>query len=133
VVADITCDIDGSIPSTVRPSTILDPVYDYSRTGHAVEPAFSDEDHISVMAIDNLPCELPLDSSRYFGEQMIRNVLPNLLRPEKDATGIIHRATIARGGRLNEPFLYLDSFVKSRRKAMRKAQSKMKNEGDAGD
>ncbi len=112
VVADITCDIDGSIPSTVRPSTILDPVYDYSRTGHAVEPAFSDEDHISVMAIDNLPCELPLDSSRYFGEQMIRNVLPNLLHPEKDLTGIIHRATVAKAGQLNEPFRYLDSFVK---------------------
>jgi hypothetical protein len=112
VVADITCDIDGSIPSTVRPSTILDPVYDYHRTGHTVEPAFSDEDHISVMAIDNLPCELPLDSSRYFGEQMIRNVLPNLLRPEKDVTGIIHRATVAKAGRLNDPFTYLDSFVK---------------------
>jgi hypothetical protein len=64
------------------------------------------------MAIDNLPCELPLDSSRYFGEQMIRNVLPNLLHPEKDITGIIHRATVAKAGQLNGPFMYLDSFVK---------------------
>jgi hypothetical protein len=87
-------------------------VYDYNRKEHTVEPAFSDEEHISVMAIDNLPCELPLDSSRYFGEQMIRNVLPNLLRPEKDVTGIIHRATVAKAGHLNDPFRYLDSFVK---------------------
>ncbi len=112
VVADITCDIDGSIPSTVRPSTILDPVYDYNLQTHTVEAAFSHQTHISVMAIDNLPCELPLDASRYFGEQLIRNVLPNLLRPERDTTGIIHRATVARAGRLNEPFMYLDSFVK---------------------
>ncbi len=55
-----------------------------------------------------------MDSSRYFGERMIRNVLPNRLCPGKDVTGIIHRATVARAGHLDDAFKYLDSFVKER-------------------
>ncbi len=112
VVADITCDIEGSVPSTVRASTITDPVFDYDRLHHTVAPAFSDPDHISVMAIDNLPCELPLDASQYFGEQLIRNVLPHLLEPLKDTTGVIRRATVATGGRLTPGYGYLEDFVR---------------------
>ena len=63
VIADITCDIEGSIPSTKQPSTIEDPIYDYNPTDDLVEQALSDEGNITVMAVDNLPCELPRDAS----------------------------------------------------------------------
>ena len=60
------------------------------------------------MAVDNLPCELPKDASVYFGEELINNVIPNLL---KDKDGIIKKATIAQNGSLTESFKYLDDYV----------------------
>ncbi len=112
VVADVTCDIDGSIPCTIKSSSIPDPVYDYDRCTGETYPAFSDPDHISVMAIDNLPCELPLDASRYFAEQLIKNILPRLTQATDDTNGVLSRATIATGGGLTERYKYLDNFVK---------------------
>ena len=76
VIADITCDIEGSIPSTKRPTTIDDPIYDYNPSDDREEQALSDEGNVTVMAVDNLPCELPRDASRDFGEELIKNVLP---------------------------------------------------------
>lgn len=117
VIADITCDVDGSIPCTIRPTTIADPVYDYNRHTGQIMPglAFSGDtildDAISVMAIDNLPCELPYDASEYFGNQLIDNVLPYLTRTLTDSTHILERATIARGGQLTETYKYLEDFV----------------------
>ena len=89
VVADITCDIAGSIPSTLKASTIEDPVYDYDPTQNKISPAYSDEGNISVMAVDNLPCELPRNSSEDFGNQLIKNVIPSLIGNDDD--GIIAR------------------------------------------
>lgn len=109
VIADITCDIDGSIPTTKKASTIADPIYDYNPTDDRIEPALTDEANITVMAIDNLPCELPRDASESFGREMIDNVLPNLLG--EDPTGMIRKATIAANGRLTEPFWYLSNYV----------------------
>jgi len=109
VIADITCDIDGSIPSTKRPSTIEDPVYDYNPSDDQVESPFSDEANITVMAVDNLPCELARDASGSFGDELIENVLPSLLGEVKD--DVIGRATIAKGGKLTEPFAYLQDYV----------------------
>lgn len=109
VVADITCDIEGSIPSTKKASTIYDPVYDYNPKTDTIEKPMSDESNITVMAVDNLPCELPEDSSYYFGEQIISNVLPSLLRT--DDQGIIARGTITLNGSLTEVFAYLQNYV----------------------
>jgi saccharopine dehydrogenase (NAD+, L-lysine forming) len=60
------------------------------------------------MAVGNLPNELPRDASRYFGEQLIKYVLEDLL-----ATGseIIERATIAENGKLTKYYKYLDDYV----------------------
>jgi len=109
VIADITCDIDGSIPTTKKASTIADPIYDYNPTDDRLEPALTDEANITVMAIDNLPCELPRDSSESFGRDMIDNVLPHLLG--KDTFGMIRKATIANQGKLTEEFEYLQGYV----------------------
>ncbi len=110
VIADITCDIEGSIPSTKKPSTIDDPVYDYDATQDKMQPPYSDEGNVTVMAVDNLPCELPRDASNDFGKELINNVLPNLLG-ERDVDQIIERATIATNGKLTAPYTYLQDYV----------------------
>ncbi len=109
VVADITCDIEGSIPSTKKPSTIDDPIYDYNPTQDKVEPAFTDEGNITVMAVDNLPCELPRNASTDFGQMLKDNVLPGLLG--NDDRNIIKNATIAENGELTEKYSYLQDYV----------------------
>ncbi len=114
VVADITCDIDGSIPSTKKPSTIEDPVYDYDPTQDKLMPAFSEEGNISVMAIDNLPCELPRDASENFGHMLINNVLPHLFG--NDEFGIIYKATLTDNGQLTSRYQYLKDWVEGAEK-----------------
>ena len=112
VIADITCDIEGSIPSTLRPSTIADPLYDYSVVNGVEQPAFSSENNITVMAVDNLPCELPVNASNDFGRQLIDNVLPHLLTGDKE--GVIKRATITEGGKLTEKYAYLQDYLEGK-------------------
>ncbi|WP_296702230.1 NAD(P)-dependent oxidoreductase [Algoriphagus sp.] len=110
VIADISCDIDGSVPTTVKTSNILEPVFDVDRnTGEAIDP-FGSQTSISVMAIDNLPCELPRESSLDFGNQLIKWVIPELT---KDVSPILEGATIARDGDLTLEFMYLTDFVNS--------------------
>jgi alanine dehydrogenase len=109
IVADITCDIEGSIPSTKKPSTIEDPVYDYNPSDNEVESAFTDEGNITVMAVDNLPCELPRDASESFGNELLNNVLPELL--SDDSREVIKRATITADGDLTPVYEYLRDYV----------------------
>ena len=109
VIADITCDIGGSIPSTIKPSTIYDPCYDYNPLTSGLEAPFSSEKNITVMAIDNLPGEIPRDASRDFGEQLIKNVFPYMFGP--DPQGIIERGTICRDGCLMPDYKYLQDYV----------------------
>ncbi len=109
IVADITCDIEGSIPSTKKASTIDDPIYDFNPSEDKIEPPLTDEANITVMAVDNLPCELPRDASESFGEQLTKNVLPHLLG--KDNEGIIKKATITDGGKLTPDYSYLQDYV----------------------
>lgn len=109
VVADITCDIEGSIPSTKRPTTIAEPIYDYNPSEDKEEVGLTNEANITVMAIDNLPCELPRDASNSFGRELIDNVLPHLLRD--DSEEVIKRATITENGELTEAYQYLRAYV----------------------
>ena len=112
VIADITCDIEGSIPSTKQPSTIADPVYDYDATHDRVaETLFQDKSHVSVMAVDNLPSELPRDASASFGDSLLEHVLPSLLGDTDPA--VVQRATITQEGRLTEGYQYLTNYVSS--------------------
>ncbi len=109
VIADITCDIEGSIPCTKRPSTIENPIYDYNPCDDQIENALSDEANITMMAVDNLPCELPRDASTSFGDILAEKVLPEILG--NDAAGVIERAAITRNGKLTERFTYLQDYV----------------------
>jgi Alanine dehydrogenase len=109
VIADITCDIDGSIPSTKKASTIVDPIYDYDPVANIVRPALSSQDFVTVMAIDNLPCELPRSASEEFGRDLIDKILPVLIGEDNER--VIERATITKGGKLTEDFMYLEDYV----------------------
>jgi len=110
VIADISCDIapNASVPTTIRPSTIAEPVYGIHRYTGQECPPFSAE-AVDVMAIDNLPSELPRDSSEFFGRQLMENVLPELLRGSNSPA--IRRAVIAEDGHLTESYTYLSDYV----------------------
>ncbi len=109
VIADITCDINGSVPSTKRATSIDDPLYDYNPATQELHPPLSHPDHVTVMAIDNLPCELPRSASEEFGHDLIDRILRPLLMEDPD--GIIARATIAENGDLTSHFEYLRDYV----------------------
>jgi saccharopine dehydrogenase (NAD+, L-lysine forming) len=109
IIADITCDLGGSVPSTKKASAIPDPLYDYNPVTDTIEPPLSSEKLVTVMAIDNLPCELPRSASEEFGRDLIDKILPLLF--ESDREGVIKRATIAKGGHLTEPYEYLSDYV----------------------
>ncbi len=109
VIADVTCDINGSIPSTTKASTILEPYYGYqTKTENIVAPF--EKDAVTVMAVDNLPCELPRNSSEDFGKELIDKVLLSLL--VKDENNLIERATIVKEGKLMKRFEYLSDYAK---------------------
>lgn len=106
-IADITDDENGSVPINMGDQTIEDPVYGVDRnTLEKTAPYLRDS--IDVMAVGNLPNELPRDASRYFGEQLIKYILDDLVRGRSE---IIERATIAEDGKLTEYFRYLEDYV----------------------
>lgn len=108
-IADISCDINGPIPSTVRPTTVDDPVYDFDPVTGKPVPAFSSKASVTVMAIDNLPCELPREASQEFGHDLSEKIIPLIMG--KDPGDVLGRATIAHEGRLTETFSYLQDYV----------------------
>ena len=107
-VADISCDINGPIGSTIRPSTIAEPFYGYNPQTNS-EVDFKDKDALLVMAVDNLPCELPKDASEGFGEMFLKNVIPAFFNNDKD--GILERARMTKDGKLTKRFEYLQEYV----------------------
>ncbi|MEB8329850.1 NAD(P)-dependent oxidoreductase [Flavobacteriaceae bacterium KMM 6897] len=111
VVADVSCDIDGPVATTIKPSTIADPIYGYdAATETAVE--FKNEKAIAVMAVDNLPCELPRDASLGFGDAFLKNVIPAFFN--NDADGVLLRARMTQNGKLTERYSYLQDFVEGK-------------------
>lgn len=109
VISDITCDIDGSVPINIGASTIADPVYGIERRTLQKAAAFQPgRDIIDVMAVDNLPNELPADASQYFGVHFEKYVLRELLSNDSD---IIRRATICENGRLTPHYEYLADYA----------------------
>jgi saccharopine dehydrogenase (NAD+, L-lysine forming) len=110
VIADVSCDVNGPIASTIRSTSISAPFYGYDIETKS-ETDYSNENAIIVMAVDNLPCELPKDASEDFGNDLIQYVLPPLLMEDPD--DIIGRASETNlNGELTENFKYLEDYVK---------------------
>ena len=97
----------SSVPSTIRPSSIANPVYGYDPES-GTESVPHQANVIDVMAIDNLPSEMPRDASRAFGDMFINHILHELMKPE---SSVIERATIAKNGQLGQHFQYLSAYA----------------------
>ncbi|MFV8342625.1 NAD(P)-dependent oxidoreductase [Flavobacterium sp. XS2P39] len=108
VVADISCDVDGPIATTLRSSTIAEPLYGYLPSEDKEVDIFHPA-AIVVMAVDNLPCELPKDASEGFGEMFMEHVIPAFFNGDVD--GILQRAKITENGKLTPRFSYLQDYV----------------------
>jgi saccharopine dehydrogenase (NAD+, L-lysine forming) len=107
-IADITDDENGSVPINMGDQTIENPVYGVNKfTLQKTAPYLKDS--IDVMAVGNLPNELPRDASRYFGEQLIKYVLEDLVKDEKSA--IIEKATMVKNGTLTPSYQYLGEYA----------------------
>ncbi|GAA4328678.1 NAD(P)-dependent oxidoreductase [Flaviaesturariibacter amylovorans] len=107
VIADITDDTNGSVPINLGDQPIEDPVYGVDKQSLERTAPYLPTS-VDIMAVGNLPNELPRDASRYFGEQLIKYVLPDLLR---GTSTVLQRATIAEGGGLTEPYTYLSDYA----------------------
>ena len=107
-IADISCDIKVPIPSTIRPSTIAEPFYGFDPVTER-EIDFKNKAAITVMAVDNLPCELPKDASEGFGEMFLENVIPAFFNGDRD--GVLERARMTKNGELTPRFKYLQEYV----------------------
>lgn len=111
LVADISCDIDGPVASTLRASTIADPVYGYDPTT-ATEVNFKTPGAIAVMAVDNLPCELPKDASEGFGTLFLEHVIPAFYNDDKEE--VLDRAKMTSDGKLTKRYAYLQAYLEGK-------------------
>lgn len=110
MIGDVTCDIMGSIKSTIRPATHAEPYYDYNPITEKEEPLFANKDNITVEAVDTCPNALPVDASEFFGNMLIPHVFTPLLEGHGEDSKVIERATIVKDGKLTERFSYLKDY-----------------------
>jgi len=108
IVADVSCDIDGPVATTIRSSTIANPMYGY-HPDKEEEVDFRDPEAVVVMAVDNLPCELPKDASEGFGAMFLEHVIPAFFNQDED--GVLERARMTQDGTLTSRYAYLQEFV----------------------
>jgi saccharopine dehydrogenase (NAD+, L-lysine forming) len=111
VIADVTDDSHGSVPINLGDQSIEDPVYGVDRQSFEKTLPYQ-KGSIDVMAVGNLPNELPRDASKYFGEQLLKYILPDLLTKKSE---VIERATIVKDGQLTERFEYLKDYAEEKR------------------
>ena len=107
IVCDITDDKHGSVPCNLGDTTIENPIYGVDRNSFERTAPYL-PNSIDVMAVGNLPNELPRDASRYFGEQLIKFVLDDV---RMGGSETINKATIIKNGLVNEPFSYMKDYV----------------------
>ena len=107
IIGDITCDINGSVPTTIRPTSIAKPYYSIDKNSFQEIPLGNEG--IAVMAVDNLPSELSRDSSEEFGNSILSEVLPYLINQDD---GRINRATTTSKGKFYPSFSYLENFIR---------------------
>lgn len=112
MIGDVTCDIMGSVKSTLRSSTHDKPYYDYNPVTGEEEPAFCSDKNVTVMAVDTCPNALAMDTSAFFGKMLMQHVFIPLLEGKHSL--VIEGSTIVQGGVLTEKFEYLADFIKGK-------------------
>jgi alanine dehydrogenase len=108
VIADITCDVEGSVPITMEATNIYNPTFGWSKSEQKQVAPFG-EDTIDIMAVTNLPTELPKNASEEFGNLLLKHVIPLVVNGDKSS--ILKRAKITSGGDLTKNYQYLKNFV----------------------
>ena len=108
IIGDITCDVDGSVPTTIRSTTIENPSFYIEK--ETMQESKIKENNLCVMAVDNLPSELPRDSSIEFGDGIVKHVLPFIINKDD---GRILNATITKEGRFLKKYNYLENYINS--------------------
>ncbi|MDC0060695.1 hypothetical protein OAJ19_03140, partial [Pelagibacteraceae bacterium] len=108
IIGDITCDVDGSIPTTIKSTTIEEPNFFFNTKTFSETNKSSS--NLAVMAVDNLPSELPRDSSTEFGNDIVNTVIPFILGKDD---GRILNSTITAEGRFLEKYNYLNEYINS--------------------
>lgn len=106
-IADITDDKHGSVPCNLGDSTIAEPVYGVHRQSFQKIPAY-DAAGVDIMAVGNLPNELPRDASKYFGEQLLKHVLLDIVQGHSKA---VDKATIVKDGELTSQYDYMHVYA----------------------
>tara|TARA_B100001179_G_C18225714_1_gene247761 strand:- start:46 stop:498 length:453 start_codon:yes stop_codon:yes gene_type:complete len=106
IIGDITCDTNGSIPTTCRTSTIKKPYYYIDKIDF--KEVKNKENTLAIMAVDNLPSELPKDSSKEFGDGVIKEIFPYLINKDD---GRIEKATITNKGSFCPSYNYLNNYI----------------------
>ncbi len=107
-IADISDDRNGSVPCNIGDSTIEHPVYGVDKkTFRITEPYLTGS--VDVMAVGNLPNELPRDASRYFGEQIIKYIITDIIG---GGSKILDKATIVKMGKLTKPYGYMKDYAR---------------------
>jgi saccharopine dehydrogenase (NAD+, L-lysine forming) len=116
VVGDISCDIEGGVELTVRSTDPADPVFIYDPAADAARPGFAGRGPV-IMAVDNLPAEIPLESSVFFS-QALKGFLPFLAQADfgcddgaDNLPAPLRRAMILSRGLLTPAFAYLREFL----------------------
>ena len=110
LIADISCDVDGPVASNIRASTIANPFYGYDPISET-EKEFKTPNTITMMTVDNLPCELPKDASEGFGDMFLEHVIPSFFNQDKDQ--VLERARMTNeNGDLTQRFGYLEDYAK---------------------
>lgn len=108
IVADISCDFDGSIACSIQKSSIEKPFYGYLPSNNEIVDVFH-PGAIAVMSISNLPCELAKDASDGFGEMLLNTILPPLLEQREDE--ILTNARVTINGKLTKKYSYLTNYI----------------------
>ncbi len=109
VIADITCDVGGSVPINAGSTIIRDPAYGIDRTTlERTSPYQNSRNIIDIMAVDTLPNELPRDAADYFGLHLSKYIIPELFKEESD---ILIRASICEHGKLTKKYEYLADYA----------------------
>jgi saccharopine dehydrogenase (NAD+, L-lysine forming) len=111
VIADVTCDVNGSVPTNIEVTTIAEPIFGFNKTTHGKEKPFqADRNILDMMTIDNLPNELPRDASVFFGEYLEKFIFADLVADDH-TSGVLQRATICSDGKLSRYFDYLSDYA----------------------
>ena len=106
VIGDITCDVNGSIPTTLKSTSIENPYFYFDKnTNNEINKSY---DALAIMAVDNLPSELPRDSSEEFGDSIVKEVLPYIIKDDDER---IYNATITKNGNFLSKYFYLKNYI----------------------